>query len=102
MVGMSLKKTTIYIDDDLLSSVKALAVARGEKIHEVLDVALRRYFDGEEIEAEPRPRELYLAEALSGQQLRASPGVPREKAARLSHGEMLSEAVLAERESHSH
>lgn len=103
---MTLKKMTTYMEDDLLRSVKALAATRGEKIYEVLDVALKRYLEEEEETAQapasPRPRELSLAEALSEQQSRPSPGVPRERAVRLPEGETLSEAVLAERESRSH
>lgn len=108
---MTLKKMTTYMEDDLLRSVKALAATRGEKIYEVLAVALKRYLEEEETAqspatpvppASPRPRELSLAEALSErseQRAHQMPGVPREKAVKLSEGETLSEAVLAERES---
>lgn len=108
---MTLKKMTTYMEDDLLRSVKALAATRGEKIYEVLDVALKRYLEKEETAQEPmtfippRTRELSLAEALSersnssDRQGRRTPGVPREKAVKLSEGHTLSEAVLAERDS---
>jgi hypothetical protein len=100
---------TTYMEDDLLRSVKALAATRGEKIYEVLAVALERYLEEEETApsspASHRPRELSLAEALSErseQRAHHMPGVPREKAATLSEGETLSEAVLAERESNGY
>ena len=99
---MTLKKMTTYMEDDLLRSVKALAATRGEKIYEVLDVALTRYLEEEETaqaSSSHGPRELSLAEALSVQHARRMPGVPRGKAVNLSEGETLSEAVLAERES---
>jgi hypothetical protein len=105
---MTLKKMTTYMEDDLLRSVKALAATRGEKIYEVLAVALKRYLEEEETAQAPvsstssRPRELSLAEALSErseQRVHRIPGVPREKAVNLSEGQTLSEAVLAERES---
>jgi hypothetical protein len=114
---MTLKKMTTYMEDDLLRSVKALAATRGEKIYEVLDVALKRYLAEEETaqtpmtSVSPRPRELSLAEALSyrsersngsDRQSRRSPGVPREKAVKLSEGDTLSEAVLAERDGRSY
>ncbi|WP_047866600.1 hypothetical protein [Rubrobacter aplysinae] len=108
---MTLKKMTTYMEDDLLRSVKALAATRGEKIYEILAVALKRYLEEEETAQAPaspvspasnRPRELSLAEALSErseQYAHRTPGVPREKAVHLPEGETLSEAVLAERES---
>lgn len=105
---MTLKKMTTYIEDDLLRSVKALAATRGEKIYEVLAIALKRYLEEEETAqapVSPRPRELSLAEALSErseQRTHRMPGVPREKAVNLSEGETLSEAVLAERESNGY
>lgn len=111
---MTLKKMTTYMEDDLLRSVKALAATRGEKIYEVLDVALKRYLEEEETAqapVSPRSRELSLAEALSyrsersdssSRQSRRSPGVPREEAVKLSEGDTLSEAVLAERDGHGY
>lgn len=105
---MTLKKMTTYMEDDLLRSVKALAATRGEKIYEVLAVALKRYLEEEDAShttvssASPRPREMSLADALSNSKssgAHRSPGVPSEKAVKLSGGETLSEAVLAERDS---
>ncbi len=96
---MPLKKMTTYMDDDLLRSVKGLAAHRGGKIYEVLDIALRRYLEEVDAPQAPRPREKSLAEALSDQQARRTPGVPREKAVSLPKGDTLSEAVLDDRES---
>ncbi|CAN5634132.1 hypothetical protein BH20ACT11_BH20ACT11_12060 [soil metagenome] len=102
---MTLKKMTTYMEDDLLRSVKALAATRGEKIYEVLAVALKRYLEEEDAAqaptslVSPRPRELSLAEALSERRAHRMPGVAREESASLSQGATLSEAVLAERES---
>ena len=104
---MALKKMTTYMDEDLLRSVKALAANRGGKIYEVLDEALRRYLEetgtpqaSTQAPAEtPRARELSLVEALSVQEHRRMPGVPREGAVKLEEGDTLSEMVIAERES---
>lgn len=97
---MARKKMTTYVQEDLLRSAKILAARRGGKVYEVLEEALRRYLEEADAAEEPRrAREVSLAEALSERRARRLPGVPREKAVRLSEGETLSEAVLAERES---
>ena len=97
---MARKKMTTYMEEDLLRTAKILAARRNCKVYEVLEEALRRYLEEADAAEEPRrAREVSLAEALSGQQACRLPGMPREKAVRLSEGETLSEAVLAERES---
>lgn len=89
---------TTYMEEALLRSAEVLAARRDGEVYEVLEEALRRYL--EEVATEGlRPREVSLAEALSEGRPRRLPGMPREKAVRLSEGETLSEAVLAERES---
>lgn len=94
------KKMTTYVEEDLLRSAKILAARTDGKVYEVLEEALRRYLEEADTVEEPRRvREVSLAEALSERQARRLPGVPHEKAVRLSEGETLSEAVLAERES---
>jgi hypothetical protein len=57
-------------------------------------VELRHYLK----EANTNMVNLSLAEALSGQRTLDQPGVPPEKAVRLTEGEALSEAVIDERE----
>jgi hypothetical protein len=91
---MARKKMTTYLDEDLLRSAKIVAARRDGKIYEVIEEALKHYLKETETNGEAS-----LAEALSGQRSRRSPGVPREKAVRLPEGNTLSEAVLAERES---
>jgi hypothetical protein len=92
---MARKKMTTYMEEDLLRSAKVLAARTDGTIYAVIEEALRRYL--REIETdESQPS---LADSLPGSRTRRSPGVPREEAARLSDGETLSEAVLAERES---
>ncbi len=92
------KKVTTYIDEDLLSSVKALAARNDGKIYEVFNEALRRYL--KKVDAlEPPLAGPSLAEALSDQRTRRQPGTPDEEALKLPEGETLSEAVIAERES---
>lgn len=100
---MARKKMTTYMEEDLLRSAKILAARRDSKVYEILEEALRRYLEEVDAAEEPRRvREVSLAEALSGQRARRLPGVPRAEAVRLSEGETLSEAVLAERESRAY
>lgn len=96
-MGMTLKKMTTYIDEDLLRSAKIRAARGDGKIYEVINEALRRYLD--DSGQEPVSQPVSLAEALSGRQPRRMPGVPRERAVKLKEGETLSEAVISERES---
>lgn len=92
-VGMTLKKMTTYIDEDLLRSAKVHAARSDGRIYEVINEALRRYLD------DSGQAQVSLAEALSGNVSRRAPGIPRESAVKLEEGETLSEAVIAERES---
>ncbi len=101
--GMTRKKMTTYVDEDLLRSAKIVAAQRDGKIYEVFEEALKRYLENpysmETHSEEAEGTEVSLAEALSerSRSPRRAPGVPRERALRLSEGETLSEAVLAER-----
>lgn len=90
---MTLKKMTTYIDEELLRSAKVQAAQSDGKIYEVINEALRRYLD------DSGQVQVSLAEALSGNTPRRTPGVPRESAVKLEEGDTLSEAVIAERES---
>ncbi len=90
---MTLKKMTTYIDEDLLRSAKVHAAQSDGKIYEVINEALRRYLD------DSGRAQVSLAEALSENISRRTPGVPRESAVKLDEGDTLSEAVIAERES---
>jgi len=92
---MTRKKMTTYLDEELWRSAKILAAQRNGKIYEVFEEALTRYLR----ENETSGGKASLADALSGERPRPSPGVPREKAVRLAEGDTLSEAVLSERES---
>ena len=87
------KKMTTYVDEDLLRSAKVLAARSDSKIYEIIEEALRRYLKAVDTSEVP------LAEALSERRTHRQPGVPRENAVSLPEGEMLSEAVIAERES---
>jgi hypothetical protein len=91
---MARKKMTTYMDENLLRSAKVLAARSDSKIYEIFEEALRRYLK------EVDMAEVSLAEALSEGRTTQQPGVPREKAVRLPEGDTLSEAVIAERESH--
>ena len=93
MVMAQKKKMTTYVDEDLLRSAKILAARSDSKVYEVIEEALRRYLN------ETEPTQVSLAEALSGQNYRRIPGVPRDRAVRLREGDTLSEAVITERES---
>ncbi len=100
---MARRKMTTYVDEELLRSAKVLAARRDGKVYEVFEEALRRYLEevdvGEVDVGESEKAETPLAEALLGLRTPRVPGVPRENAARLSEGDTLSDAVLAERES---
>jgi predicted transcriptional regulator len=90
---MARKKMTTYMDEDLLRSAKILAAHSDSKMYEIFEEALRRYLKDVDT------RQASLAEALSEQETRRQPGVPREKAVRLPDGETLSEAIIADRQS---
>ncbi len=100
---MTRKKMTTYVDENLLREAKIVAARRDGKIYEVFEEALRRYLEDtysmETHSEEAEGTDAALAEALSGRPRspRRAPGVPRERAVRLSEGDTLSEAVLAER-----
>jgi len=100
---MARRKMTTYVDEELLRSAKVLAARRDGKVYEVFEEALRRYLEevdvGEVDVGESEKAETPLAEALLGLRTPRVPGVLRENAARLSEGDTLSDAVLAERES---
>jgi len=100
---MARRKMTTYVDEELLRSAKVLAARRDGKVYEVFEEALRRYLEevdvGEVDVGESEKAETPLAEALLGLRTPRVPGVPRENAARLSEGDTLSDAVLAERKS---
>lgn len=94
---------TTYIDEDLMRSAKIVAAQRDGKIYEVFEEALKRYLQDihsmETYVVEAGGTDASLAEALSerSRSPRRAPGVPSERAVRLSEGETLSETVLAER-----
>jgi Arc/MetJ family transcription regulator len=96
------KKTTVYVDEELLRSAKILAARTDRKEYEVFEEALRRYLGssdqaesvggraGETALRDLRPRE--------GRVERPLPGAPDEEAEELQGGATSSDAVLAERE----
>jgi hypothetical protein len=43
---MARKKTTVYLDEELLTAAKVLAAASGRREYEVLEDALREYMRG--------------------------------------------------------
>jgi hypothetical protein len=47
---MARKKTTIYLESDLLNATKALAASSGRREYEVVEDALRAYMRSEEAE----------------------------------------------------
>jgi hypothetical protein len=47
---MARKKTTIYLESDLLNATKALAASSGRREYEVVEDALRAYMSSEEVE----------------------------------------------------
>jgi hypothetical protein len=48
---MAKRKTTVYIEDDLLRAAKVSAARRGKKDYEVFEEALRAYLGFEVLEA---------------------------------------------------
>lgn len=85
------------MDEELFSSVKALAARNNGRIYEVFNEALNRYL--EEVDAlEPPLAARSLAEVLSDRRTRRQPGKPDGGTQSLMEGETLSEAVIAERE----
>ncbi len=90
---------TTYVDEDLLRSAKVLAARKDSKVYEILEEALRRYLEEVASTEESGSREASLSDALSRPRPGRLPGVPRERAVKLSGGETLSEAVIVERES---
>jgi hypothetical protein len=45
------KKTTVYLDPDLLRAIKVVAASRGQHDYEILEDALRQYLRATETEA---------------------------------------------------
>jgi hypothetical protein len=50
-MAIARKKTTVYLDPDLLRAVKIKAAESGRYDYEVLETALRRYLGWEAVEA---------------------------------------------------
>jgi len=48
MMGMARKKTTIYLEPDLLTATKTLAASSGRREYEVIEDALRAYMRSDE------------------------------------------------------
>lgn len=48
---MSRRKTTVYLDDDVLTATKVLAAGRGSSESQVVEDALRAYLHSGELEA---------------------------------------------------
>ncbi|MBI4492529.1 MAG: ribbon-helix-helix protein, CopG family [Chloroflexi bacterium] len=48
---MSRKKTTVYLDPELLHAVKVLAASTGRHDYEILEAALRQYLGAPQAEA---------------------------------------------------
>jgi hypothetical protein len=99
------RKTTVYVDEELLCSAKVLAARTDRKEYEVFEEALRSYLSGEAGGAEGPSRRPDLRELLSGRPgngrggwgERPLPGVPDDRAVELPEGKTLSETVVAER-----
>jgi Arc/MetJ family transcription regulator len=51
---MARKKTTVYLDEDLITATKVLAATSGRREYEVVEEALRQYVGGEESRAQLR------------------------------------------------
>jgi len=49
--SMSRRKTTVYLDDDVLTATKVLAAGRGSSESQVVEDALRAYLHSGELEA---------------------------------------------------
>lgn len=54
MIGMARKKTTIYLEPDLLTATKTLAASSGRREYEVIEDALRAYMRSGEAAASRR------------------------------------------------
>jgi hypothetical protein len=48
---MAKKKTTVYLDEELLRATKVAAARSGRREYQVFEAALRRYLGLEEVEA---------------------------------------------------
>lgn len=48
MATRARRKTTVYLDEDLLTAMKVLAASTGRRDYEVLEDALRRYLAADE------------------------------------------------------
>ena len=59
------KKTTVYIDEDLLRATKLLAVRRGKKEYEVFEEALRGHLKLDVVEMVRGRSALTEAEAMA-------------------------------------
>lgn len=51
MSGMSRRKTTVYVDEDVLTATKVLAAGRGRSESQVVEDALRAYLHNGELES---------------------------------------------------
>jgi predicted transcriptional regulator len=60
---MGKRKTTVYIDDDLLKATKSLAARTGRRTYEIVDDALRSYLGFEAVESVWRRSRLSEEEA---------------------------------------
>ena len=101
-MALKRKKTTVYVDEELLRSAKILAARTDRKEYEVFEEALRSYLRSSDPseDAGGRAGGTALRDLLAGdgRTERPLPGAPDEEAEELYSGETLSEAVLAERE----
>lgn len=59
------KKTTVYIEDDVLRAAKVLAARKGKREYEVFEEALRQYLGLEVMERVGRRSDLPEDEALA-------------------------------------
>ena len=101
------KKTTVYVDEELLRSAKILAARTDRKEYEVFEEALRSYLRalGPTKGEGGRAGTTALRDLLAGdgrEEQRPLPGAPDEEAEELRGGATLSGAVLAEREERSY
>jgi hypothetical protein len=101
-MALKRKKTTVYVDEELLRSAKILAARTDRKEYEVFEEALRSYLRSSDPAegAGGRAGGTALRDLLTdgGRREHPLPGAPDEEAEELRSGETLSEAVLAERE----
>lgn len=58
--GMARKKTTIYLEPDLLTATKTLAASSGRREYEVIEDALRAYMRSDEAAAGRRELQAML------------------------------------------